>query len=137
MSLIRISKHPTGRQLLVFGIAWALCFGGLGLSAWRHGRGGLGAAVGILAAAVPLAGLVSRPFLRLAYVGLSYATYPIGVAVSYIVLAFTYFVALTPIGLIMRVFGHDPLARKFDPQAATYWVTRPKAKAPETYFKQN
>ena len=56
---------------------------------------------------------------------------------SYVVLAFTYFVALTPIGLIMRVFGHDPLARKFDPQAPTYWVTRPKAKAPETYFKQN
>jgi hypothetical protein len=137
MSLIRISKHPNGRQLLVFGIAWAGFFGVLGRSCWQHGLPALAATLGILAAGVPLAGLVSRPVLRLAFVGLSYATYPIGVVISYVVLAFTYFVALTPIGLIMRGFGHDPLARKFDPEATTYWVTRPKAKAPETYFKQN
>jgi hypothetical protein len=137
MSLIRITKHPTGRQLFVFGLAWAACFGALGLAAWRHGHAGLGLSVGILATAVPLAGLVRRPVLRLAYLGLSYATYPIGIVVSYAVLAFTYFVALTPIGLIMRLFGHDPLTRKFDPEAASYWVTRPKAKAPESYFKQD
>jgi hypothetical protein len=136
MSLIRIERNPTGRQLLVFSVAWLLFLGSWGFMAWTHGRNAAAAVLWTLAAAVPLAGAVSRRILRLAYVALSHATYPVGFVVSYVVLAIVYFVVLTPIGLAMRLLGHDPLSRKFDPAAKSYWIPRDKAKTVESYFNQ-
>jgi hypothetical protein len=136
MPLVRIDKNPSGRQLLVFAAAWLVFFGAWGLLAWRHGRHAHAEALWCLAAAVPAAGAVSRRILRLAYVGLSYATYPVGFVVSYVVLALVFFIVLTPIGLLMRLLGHDPLCRKFDPAAKSYWIPREGTKTVESYFNQ-
>jgi ABC-type uncharacterized transport system permease subunit len=92
--------------------------------------------LGILAALVPLGGMASRSFLRVVYLGLSYATYPIGYAVSHVVLVVVYYLVLTPIGLAMRLFGYDPLAGRFDAGAKTYWTPRENPKSVESYFKQ-
>ena len=137
MPLVRLTKNPSGRQLLVFAAAWLVFFGAIALSFWRHGRLPVAAAAAGVAVGVPLVGAAYRPVLRLAYLGLSYATYPVGVVVSYVVLALVYFVALTPIGWIMRLFGHDPLGRRFEPARATYWVTREPARLVDSYFKQD
>jgi hypothetical protein len=37
-----------------------------------------------------------------------------------ILLALLYFVIMAPLGLVMRVFGHDPMRRKPDPAAESY-----------------
>jgi hypothetical protein len=137
MSLIRIERNPNGRQLLVFGSAWLVFLGLWGVSAWRRGHPAQAETLWVLAAAVPFAGLASRKVLRHVYVGMSYVTYPVGVVASSIVLALVYFLALTPIGLTMRLFGHDPLTRKFEPRAASYWKPRNKNKTPESYFNQS
>jgi len=137
MPLVRITKNPTGRQLLVFAVAWLLCFGAIALSLWRHGRAPAAAAAAGLAAGIPLAGACYRPVLRAAFLGLSYATYPVGLVVAYLVLALVYFVALTPIGWIMRWFGHDPLGRRFEPARTTYWAPRGPARPIDSYFKQD
>lgn len=136
MSLIRIERNPSGRQLLVFGIAWLGFAGLLGAVCWLRGRHPAAEALWAAACAVPLAGAISRRFLRLVYLGLSYATYPVGYGVSHVVLALAYFLAVTPIGLTMRLFRYDPLSRKFDPGAKTYWKARGKPKPVESYFKQ-
>jgi hypothetical protein len=142
MSLIRIEKNPSGRQLLVFGSAWLVFFGGWGLAAWMRGRHNTGEILWTSGAIVPLAGVASRKLLRHAYVGLSYATYPVGFVVSHLVLALVYFLALTPIGLTMRrltmrLLGHDPLTRNFEPGARTYWKPREKTKPADSYFNQS
>ncbi len=136
MPLVRIERNPTARQLLVFGAAWLSLLGLAGLTSWTRGRHPAAQALWALAAGLPLASLVDRRILRLAYVGLSYATYPVGFAVSYVVLAVVYFLVLTPIGLAMRLFGHDPLTRKFDPRAQSYWIPRDAKKTMESYFNQ-
>ena len=136
MSLIRINRNPSGRQLGVFGTAWLLFLGISGWLSWLRGHQGLAETLWVLAAIVPLGGIASRSFLRGVYLGLSYATYPVGLAVSHVVLVLVYYVVLTPIGLAMRLFGHDPLERRFDPGAKTYWTPREKAKTVESYFKQ-
>ena len=59
------------------------------------------------------------------------------VAMPYVVLAIVYFLALTPIGLTMRLFRHDPLSRRLDPQAKSYWKPRSAAKSAEDYFNQS
>ena len=35
-----------------------------------------------------------------------------------------FYVTVTPIGLIMRATGKDPLRLKFDPSARSYWIER-------------
>ena len=136
MSLVRINKNPTGRQLVVFGAAWLIFLGISGWLSWSRGHVGAAETLWVLAVLVPLGGMASRSFLRIMYLGLSYATYPIGYAVSQIVLVLVYYVVLTPIGLGMRLFGYDPLGRRFETGTKTYWTPREKAKTVESYFKQ-
>jgi ABC-type uncharacterized transport system permease subunit len=137
MSLIRIDRNPSTRQLVVFGIAWLIFLGLWGWACRARGHETMGDILCIASAAVPLAGLASRRVLRYAFVGMSYATYPVGFLVSHVVLALVYFLALTPIGLTMRALGHDPLSRKFDPGAKSYWKPRDKTKPIASYFNQS
>lgn len=136
MSFIRINRNPSRRQLLVFGLAWLAFTGVLGWESWLRGRHGAAAIAWTLAATVPLGGLLCPRFLRYVFVAMSYATYPVGFAVSRILLALVYYLALTPIGLTMRLLRYDPLTRRFDPGARTYWVRRGAAKPAESYFDQ-
>lgn len=44
--------------------------------------------------------------------------------VSPAIMGLMFYVAITPVGLLMRVFGKRPLNLAFDPQAETYWIER-------------
>jgi hypothetical protein len=136
MPLIRINKNPGGRQLAVFAAAWAAVLGAAGALYWRHGRHGAAEAAWAVAAAAPLLGAASMGALRRLYVFLSYAAYPVGFVVSHVALAAVYYLAITPIGLTMRLLRYDPLGRRFDRRAATYWTPR-GARPVDDYFKQS
>lgn len=43
---------------------------------------------------------------------------------SPVVMGVVYFGVVTPTGLLMRLFGKDPLRLKRDPAAQTYWIDR-------------
>ncbi|MCA1405015.1 hypothetical protein I6F26_08535 [Ensifer sp. IC3342] len=42
-----------------------------------------------------------------------------------VVMLLIYVTTFIPIGVLMRLRGHDPLAAAFDRSASTYWKTRP------------
>ncbi len=42
--------------------------------------------------------------------------------VSPIVMAILFFITVTPIGLIRRIFVADPLKQRIDPEAKSYWI---------------
>lgn len=44
--------------------------------------------------------------------------------VSPIALGILFFLVVTPTGLLMRLFGKDPLRLRFDPAASSYWIKR-------------
>jgi len=44
--------------------------------------------------------------------------------ISPIALGLIFYLCITPIGLVMRLFGKDPLRLRFDRQAETYWIPR-------------
>ena len=44
--------------------------------------------------------------------------------VSPIALGILFFLVVTPTGLLMRLFGKDPLRLRFDPAADSYWIKR-------------
>jgi hypothetical protein len=57
--------------------------------------------------------------------------------VSPIVLAVLFFTTVTPIGLLMRALGKDPLRLRFDRETPTYWIERqPPGPAGETMSRQ-
>lgn len=54
-----------------------------------------------------------------------------------IIMGLIFFLAVTPTALIMRAMGKDPLRRKFDPSAQSYWIERePPGPEPETMKQQ-
>jgi hypothetical protein len=57
--------------------------------------------------------------------------------VSPVVMAFLFFGVVTPIALIFRLLGNDPLRLKLDPMATTYWIDRdPPGPSPESIKEQ-
>ena len=68
--------------------------------------------VGVVFALVGSLGLLLPPAVRPVYRGAMVVTRPIGFVVAQILLAVLYFVVLTPIALVLRIFGHDPLQRR-------------------------
>jgi hypothetical protein len=44
--------------------------------------------------------------------------------VSPVVMALLFYVTVTPIALLMRLLGKDPLRLRRDPDAASYWIDR-------------
>ena len=50
----------------------------------------------------------------------------LGKIIAPIVMAFVYFIVLTPISLIVRIFGKDLLGLRFFEKQDTYWIKRKK-----------
>jgi len=48
----------------------------------------------------------------------------LGKVMTPLVMGVLFFVTLTPIGLLMRLFGKDPLRLKREPAAESYWLER-------------
>lgn len=137
MALLEINRNPSRRDLAWFGVVLWLFFiviGGvlgraLASDVTRNALWGAGAALALVYYAVP--GL-RRPM----FVGWMYAAYPIGLVVSHVLLGLIYFGVVTPIGLLMRALGHDPMARRFDRSARTYWIEREQVSDVRKYFRQ-
>lgn len=50
----------------------------------------------------------------------------LGMIIAPLVMALVYFIVLTPISLIVRIFGKDLLGLKFLKQKDSYWINRKK-----------
>ena len=43
-------------------------------------------------------------------------------AITYVVLVLTYYLVVTPTGIVMRLLGKDPLHLKREPNRPSFWV---------------
>jgi saxitoxin biosynthesis operon SxtJ-like protein len=94
---------------------------------WALGLGAMFAALALLwtAALAPLNKLWTK---------LGVLLYSI---VSPVVMAVLFYVIVTPMALLMRMLGKDPLRLRRDPGAASYWIHRtPPGPAPESMKNQ-
>lgn len=53
-----------------------------------------------------------------------------------ILLSLVFVVVLVPTRLALKLFGKDPLTRRFDRAASTYWSERPRANASREDFER-
>jgi hypothetical protein len=70
------------------------------------------------------------------YLGLSILTYPIGFVLSYVIMGTLFYVLIAPLGIFFKLTGRDPMNRKWDPAASTYWIDAHPPSPKERYFRQ-
>ncbi len=138
MFLSEINWHPSRKELRTFAItaliastivALLLCkFRGIELR-WI-------AAIISLGAAILLSSFISFRLTRAIYLGFIIVTLPIGLLINFFLLATFYFGIITPIGLIFHLIGRDPLHRKFDRDAGSYWISHRQTDDLDRYFDQ-
>ena len=146
MALVELNLNPDKRQLRTFGLIGLVVFGGLAAWAWRTGTL-MGFALGeaqatasyALGALAGICGVFSAVFPegnKPLFITLSVVTMPIGFVVSHVILLTMYFVVMTPIGLLLRLSGRDPLARSLDRSQNSYWGRRAPQPPVDRYFRQ-
>jgi hypothetical protein len=90
---------------------------------------GIGAFLCFLGLAVPTA-------IRPVYVLLMGVTMPIGFVVSHMFLRVIFYLILTPLGLLFRMIGRDPLLL-IRPSGDSYWQVRKQRTDPLSYYRQS
>lgn len=137
MGLIEVKKEFSRRELLWFGPLFALFAGILGsISILRFDAVAVAYSIWVTALALIVVYYLIPAIRRPVYLGWIYAAFPIGWLVSHLLLLGIYFFLITPIGLIMRLVGYDPMKRGFERSAESYWVTREPDRDKNRYFKQ-
>lgn len=137
MALIEIRLNPSGRELKWFGLVVLLFFGLIGaLVLWRAGSPRAASIVWSVGAGLVVVFYTARPLRLPIYLAWMYAVYPIGWLVSHTLMGVIYFLLITPIAILMRLFRVDPLHRRLERDAPTYWVDLPRETDRSRYFSQ-
>src|SRR5690606_31690769 len=137
MALLEINKNPSDKELKQFACIWfPAFFVVLGIVAGtKFGIWSIVIPVWLAVGLVSFAGAMNPRMMRPIFVGWMTAAYPIGWTVSHLVLAITYYLVMTPIGLLIRLSGRDPMQRKWNREAKSYWIAREGESDKKRYFK--
>jgi hypothetical protein len=116
-------QHVEGSSDRAFGLVFAGVFLAIAGIPLFHGASirwwsvGVAAAFALISLVKPalLAGL-NRLWMKLGIL--------LGKVVSPIALGILFYVVITPIGVMIRLTGKDPLRLKFDADAKSYWIPR-------------
>ncbi|WP_420456244.1 SxtJ family membrane protein [Rubrivirga sp.] len=130
---------PSVRALRQFGlVVGGVLLAVAGLTLWRRGPGavvwtlgGVGGALVVLGSVAPV---VLRP-VRTAWMALAFA---LGFVMTRVLLTAAFALAVVPVAVGLRLLGKDPLHRRPEPSAETYWIDRadgrPDRESLERYF---
>lgn len=122
--LADLKKLKTGdRDLRKFGLTIGGVFVLVGLLFLLRHRSSylflIGAGAGLTAF-----GVIWPRALKYVYIAWMAFAFTLGLVMSNVILTLFFFLVVTPIGLLARLFQKDFLARKWDKQAASYWIQR-------------
>ncbi len=137
MALIDINWKPSrnelrffaGLQLVFFAIVACLLY-------MRFGWTTPAVVILPISALLAIVGAIWPAVLNPMYVIWMAAAFPIGWVVSHLLMAMIFYLLVTPVGLIMRLLGRDPLDSKFDKNANSYWKQRETRDSMDRYFRQ-
>ena len=134
----QLSREPEvrGSSDRSFGLVFAAVFLTAGLSplvrgetprAWALALAGV--LIAIALAMPPLLAPLNRLWTRFGLL--------LGKVTTPVVMGVLFYLVVTPTGLLMRLFGKDPLRLSCDREAGSYWIQRePPGPSPETMTNQ-
>ena len=132
-----LKKLKTGvRELRKFGLMVGGVFFAIGVLFWLRHKPSYPVFLG-LGSTLILFGAIWPRALKYIYILWMALAFTLGFIMSNVILTVFFFLLVTPIGLLARLFGKDFLAQKLDKKAATYWIPRGKeTKTAESYERQ-
>ena len=116
-------KSPE-RRSQEFGIVMGVALAALAFWLWRRALvPGAFVAIGV-GASLAVLSFVAPALVRPLADGWAFIGKTVGRITTPILLTVVFVVVVTPLGLLLRLFGSDPLRLKRDPKAPTYWIER-------------
>ena len=145
--MIHVDWKPDGKKLSGFATISVIAFGALGLwSYFRHSIIGISLSpeaantVGVVLGAIALYSAICRFVAPQGMIPIYYTmtviSVPIGFVLSHIIMGLLFYGVFAPIALFFRLTGRDVLRRTLEPDAPTYWLTRPAETDVKRYFRQ-
>jgi hypothetical protein len=91
--------------------------------------GGLALVFLLIALAMPrVLSPLRRTWLKLGYW--------LGLVVNPLILGVIFAIVFVPVGSLMRLFGRDPMARRYDQDASSYWIKRTAERSTDSLREQ-
>ena len=138
MALVALNLKPSAKQLRDFGLI-ALCMCPLiGLFLlWLDKIRLTGLIVFcLIGVAMFILSRISTTLIKPVYQGMMIVTFPIGWVVSHLMMGLFYYGVVTLIAIVFKIIGRDPLCRKYEPEAESYWIPYKQSRSPKHYFHQ-
>ncbi len=138
MPLIRLKLDPTLKELRYFGLIAIPLLMLIISFLLRHSTIAptwywIAAIMVVLAVVISV---IAPRALRYPFAAWMLLTFPIGWVLSHVLLAVTFFLVLTPIALVLRLLGHDPLHLKGPASENSNWEERKPPEDKSRYFRQ-
>jgi hypothetical protein len=118
----RVPARLTPAEGRRFGLQVGLAFAALGGLAWWRGHPRLAAVLLVAGGVLVTAGLLAPGGLGPVYRGWMRLALALSKVTTPLILGIVYLLVFMPVGLLLRLFGHRPLAR--DRSATSYWMRR-------------
>ncbi len=144
--MVEINFRPDDRTLRQFGWIALVGFGFVAAIAWFEllifsfglgpARPWVAGVCGGLAGVAALFSLVCPRANLPIYVGLAVLTYPIGFLLSHLIMGTLFFGLIAPMAILFTIIGRDPMKRRYQPEAGSYWSDARPTRGGESYFKQ-
>ncbi len=133
-----VNWNPTNKDLRIFSAALACLLAVITtVSAMKMGSfGNVQIILTATGASVLLLGLILPNALHWPYKIWMAVMAPVGYALQTLLLLLFFYLILGSTGLIFRLIGKDPLERKFNRTASTYWQEVEYTKNIRSYFNQ-
>lgn len=132
MALAEINWKPSARELRIFSVALGCLLALIGFFSFRASAW-LPLAMTLL---IVVFGLIAPAAIKPVYLGWMILLFPVRWIVSCLLIAVVYYLVITPIGLALRLLGHDLIGRRFDSQATSYWKSERRTRRERDYFRQ-
>ena len=135
--MIKPTWYPDKKQLRQFAVFSLPGFALIGVIArWKFDAPAMAYALWVLGVLIFLVGLASPLAVRPVYTLLMAIALPIGWLVSNLLLRVLFYGIFIPVGLILRLFGRDPLRLK-RPDSTSYWLDRQPPEDVASYYRQS
>ena len=119
-----MNEPVTKRNLRSFGLLTGGIWAVIGVLPWVLRRDPVRLWAEALAVLLVGFGVVWPAALRYPYRGWMALGHALGWINSRILLSLVFYLVVTPMGFVMRLFGRDPMRRRFDRSAASYRIPR-------------
>ncbi len=137
MALIEMKSKPTEQELKWFGVIMLVFFAAISTVIYfKAGAANSAFVVAGVGLGLALLYYAVRPLRVPLYVGWMGLFFPIGWTFSHLVLVVIYYGVVTPIGIVLRLVGYEPVKRRHDPTKTTYWLEHRAGVEPSRYLRQ-